>query len=253
MALNLGLAAKTLTESLQLKLPPVGICALEDVPQGIPTFSDRVAAGCKFWELAADNVFATSAEHHALCSIGLYTHNLETTARSQEDLGDALKVFADLGYVREEDLPLIPVLQRKPKALVYGPLDKLQAAPDAVILFVDPAQILVLSEAAQQVEMTHMPALGRPACGVVPQAINTGRAALSLGCCGARAYVDALKDDTALFAIPGAALDRYVERIAALAKANSILNSFHTLRKADVARGESPTVKESLARLQAQS
>ena len=34
------------------------------------------------------------------------------------------------------------------------------------------------------------PAMGRPACAVVPQAINSGQAALSLGCCGARAYLD---------------------------------------------------------------
>ena len=244
---------KTLTDALRLKLAPVGVCLLDAPPQGVKTFGGRVAAGCQFWELAATEAFATSAEHHALCSIGIYTHNMETTPRAQEDLGDALKVFADLGYVREEDLPLIPVLERKPKTVVYAPLGRVPASPDAVILFVHPAQILILSEAAQQVEMTRMPALGRPACGVVPQAINSGKAALSLGCCGARAYIEALQDDTALFAIPGPSLARYVERIAALATANSVLNAFHSLRKADVAAGLTPTVKESLVRLQSQS
>ena len=42
--------------------------------------------------------------------MGVYTHNLESTPAGRKDLMDALKVFADLGYAREQDLPLIPVL-----------------------------------------------------------------------------------------------------------------------------------------------
>lgn len=51
-------------------------------------------------------------------------------------------------------------------------------------------QTLILSEATQQVEKQNPPAMGRPACAVVAQVMNTGRAALSSGCCGARAYLD---------------------------------------------------------------
>jgi len=89
--------------------------------------------------------------------------------------------------------------------------------------------------------------MGRPACAIVPQAINTGRAALSLGCCGARAYLDVLTDEVALWAIPGSKLDLYVERIATLAKANAVLTTFHQMRRKDVEDGKSPTIKESLA------
>jgi uncharacterized protein (DUF169 family) len=92
--------------------------------------------------------------------------------------------------------------------------------------------------------------MGRPACAVVPQTLNAGRAALSLGCCGARAYLDALTPDVALYAVPGAALGKYVERIAALAQANEVLAKFHALRRADVEAGGRPTIPESLARLQ---
>ena len=62
--------------------------------------------------------------------------------------------------------------------------------PDMVLLFVNANQTLILSEATQQVENQNAPAMGRPACAIVPQVMNTGRAALSLGCCGARAYLD---------------------------------------------------------------
>ncbi|HWB98408.1 MAG TPA: hypothetical protein VG672_16975, partial [Bryobacteraceae bacterium] len=101
------------------------------------------------------------------------------------------------------------------------------------------------------VENQVAPAMGRPACAVVPQVMNTGRAALSLGCCGARAYLDVLSDDVALFAIPGAKLAAYAERIATLSKANGILSQFHQIRRRSVESGESPTVKESLAAMSA--
>src|SRR5712692_6436208 len=113
--------------------------------------------------------------------------------------------------------------------------------------------MLILSEASQQVEGGLPPAMGRPACAIVPQAKNTGRAALSLGCCGARAYLDVLTDDVALWAIPGSKLDLYAERIAVLAKANAVLATFHQVRRKDVEDGKSPTIKESLAAMASRS
>jgi hypothetical protein len=78
---------------------------------------------------------------------------------------------------------------------------------------------------------------------------NSGRAALSLGCCGARAYLDALTDDIALWALPGARIAQYVEKVEKLSKANDLLTTFHTRRRQDVADGQTPTYGESLARL----
>jgi uncharacterized protein (DUF169 family) len=124
-------------------------------------------------------------------------------------------------------------------------------APDIVLLFVNSNQTLILSEATQQVESQVAPAMGRPACAVVPQVMNTGRAALSLGCCGARAYLDVLPDDVAIFAIPGAKLAEYTERIEALSKANALLSRFHQIRRRAVEEGQNPTIKDSLAALNA--
>jgi len=72
---------------------------------------------------------------------------------------------------------------------------------------------------------------------------------LSLGCCGARAYLDVLTDDVAVFAIPGVKLEAYARRIEALAKANAILSNFHQIRRRDIAAGGTPSVKDSLAAL----
>jgi uncharacterized protein (DUF169 family) len=239
--------ADTLTASLKLAQPPVAVCFANSVPASVPQYTGHAPAGCRFWQDAATSTFATSSADHSLCAIGVHTHNLQPSPAQQTDLMDALKVFGDLGYVTAQDLPLIPVLASRPKHVVYAPLAMSPLTPGVVLLVVDTNQTLILSEAVQQVEHQNAPAMGRPACAVIPQVMNTGRAALSLGCCGARAYLDVLTDNVALFALPGANLAAYVERIAALAEANSVLSNFHQLRRRQVDAGAIPTVKQSLA------
>ena len=243
---NAGRMAQTLADSIRLSLPPIAICFADEAPAAIKRWTGRVPAGCRFWQEAAKGVFATSSGDHDLCAIGTFTHNLETTEAHQNERRDALKVFADLEYVREQDIASIPVLAWRPRYVVYGPLASIPLAPDVVLLFAEAGQMLILSEASQQVEGGMPPAMGRPACAIVPQAMNTGRAALSLGCCGARAYLDILTEEMALWAIPGPKLDLYVERIAALAKANAVLARFHQVRRHSVEAGENPTINESL-------
>jgi uncharacterized protein (DUF169 family) len=244
-------ASENLSACLDLRQSPVAVCFTESVPDGVAGHVGRAPAGCRFWEDGATAVFATSAADHNLCAIGVYTHNLEPSPAQQTDLVDALRVFADLGYVREQDLPLIPVLKSQPKYVVYAPLDRTPLPPDVVLLFIRANQALILSEAAQQVEHDTPLAMGRPACAVIPQVVNSGRAALSLGCCGARAYLNVLTDDVAVFALPGDKLPAYVERLTALSKANSLLARFHQIRRRDVESGATPTVKDSLAALSA--
>jgi uncharacterized protein (DUF169 family) len=241
--------AALLAASLDLQQSPVAISFTETIPAGVKAHSGRVPAGCKFWQDAASEAFATSAADHNLCAIGVYTHNLQSSPAQQTDLMDALKVFADLDYVRPEDLALIPVLDSQPGYVVYAPLASSPMPPDVVLLFVNANQTLILTEATQQVENQNAPAMGRPACAIVPQVMNTGRAALSLGCCGARAYLDVLTNDVAIFAIPGAKLEAYSRRIEALAKANAVLANFHQIRRDAIAAGATPTIKDSLAAL----
>lgn len=241
--------SQALIRALSLNRSPVAVCLTDQVPDGVRPYSRQAAAGCVFWQEAADEAFSTSAADHSLCSIGVYTHGLPMEEGVEQDLQDALKVFGDLGYVRQEDLAVIPTLPAGPNHVVYAPLAETPLPPDVVLLFVQASQTLVLSEATQQVEGGFPPALGRPACAIVPQALNSSRGALSLGCCGARAYLDSFTDDVALFALPGAKLDAYVERIVSLAEANATLTKFHQLRREAVAGGARPTVAESVAAL----
>ncbi len=243
--------SKTIMDSLRLRVAPVAVCLTDRPPEGLRGPSQPAAAGCVFWERGAQGAFVTSPKDHSNCVVGMYTHHMPLgTASQQEDLNTCLKVFGDLGYVRGEDIPAIPVLKEEGKYVTYAPLSSTPVPPSAVLLFADSRQSLAITEAVQQVVPDVPPALGRPACAVIPHAINTGKPALSLGCCGARAYLDVLTDDFALWALPGARIEDYASRIKILADANQILTKFHQLRREDVTAGKSPSVKESLGRLQ---
>ena len=176
--MNFNQIAQRLTASIRLSLPPIAICFTDKVPAGIQNWTGRVPAGCRFWQEAATEGFATSPSDHDMCAIGTFTHNLETTEAHDAEHRDALRVFADLGYVREQDIASIPVLDSRSSHVVYGPLATIPLAPDVVLLFGKADQMLILSEASQQVEGGLPPAMGRPACAIVPQAKNTGRAAV---------------------------------------------------------------------------
>jgi uncharacterized protein (DUF169 family) len=238
--------SQELIQLLHLEQPPLAISFTNTPPDGVARYEGTAPAGCRFWQDAASSTFTTSARDHELCAIGVHTHNLQPSPAQQRDLMDALKVFADLGYVRPEDVPQIPVLKNQPQYVTYSRLAESPLPPDLVILFVRPEQTLILTEATQQLENQNAPAMGRPACAVVAQVMNTGRPAMSLGCCGARAYLDNFTDTIAIFAIPGSKLEAYVERIGTLASANALLSRFHQLRRRDIAMGNRPSVQESL-------
>ncbi len=244
-------SARALQRALDLPQPPIGVAFADTAPDGVPHFEHRVAAGCVFWERAAQGPIVTSARDHDMCSIGVYTHNLAgAPPKHGPELEAVLQVLNGLEYVRSEDIAQIPVLRRSARYVIYAPLAEMPVPPDAVLVFCNASQSLVMSEAVQQVEAGVAPAMGRPACAVIPQVVNSSRAALSLGCCGARAYLDTMTDDIALWALPGPQLAQYVGRLTALAQANKVLSIFHQLRKQDVAAGSEPTYAESLARMQ---
>ena len=245
--------SQTLQDSLHLTVAPVAIWFTDDAPAGIDAAPKNTAAGCSFWEKGAQKTFVTTPKDHDACAIGTYTHNLEGTPAHEKDRGDAIAIFAQLGYLPPAELASIPVLQTRSSFVVYGPLSEATSAPAVVMLFVKASQSLIVSEAAFTVDGGTPLAMGRPACAVVPQVINNQRAALSLGCCGARAYLDALTDDVALFALPGAKLEAYVERLSTLTSANQTLSKFHQIRRRSIEAGNSPTILESLAQLQAAS
>ena len=241
---NYAKLAGDLISSLELALSPIAVAFTNVAPADVPSYDGVVPAGCVFWQHAATRIFITSAKDHALCSIGVHTHHMNQPALSHlAQLAETLKAMCDLDYVRPEEVAAIPVIKHEVKHVVYGPLAQFPLFPEVVLLFAHARQGLILSEAVARVDKGMPPAMGRPACAVVPQVLNHGNAALSLGCCGARAYLDVLTDDMAMWALPGGKLEQYYAEIAVLARANKTLTTFHSRRREDIEAGKRPTIR----------
>jgi len=244
-----ALAAR-LTTALNLTTAPVAVSFLDDAPGDTTGPDSTVAAGCKFWELGATRKLTTRANDHRLCAIGIHTHNLADAPATQGgDLGATLAAMQGLDYVRPEEVEALPVMDHASRCVVYAPLAESQEEPATVLLFAHADQGLVITEALARIDDDVPATMGRPACALIPQVVNSARSASSLGCCGARAYLDVLDEGTTIWALHGGKLERYVEAIETFARANDTLRQFHDLRRADIAEGKTPSVEESLARL----
>ena len=236
--------------ALGLDAAPVAVSFCDAAPAGIATPDARVAAGCSFWEVGAAKAVVTGAEHHQFCSIGVHTHTIAGAPASQMDeLGAALSAMQGLDYVRPDEVEALPVMAKASKHVVYAPLGETDVAPDVVLLFANGVQSLIITEAVARVDGAIPGAMGRPACALVPAVINSGKSVSSLGCCGARAYLDTLSDGVALWGLVGSRIAEYVAEIEKLAHANSVLTRFHANRRQQIADGASPTVGETLATL----
>src|SRR5579862_664531 len=81
--------AKTLMDSLKLRVEPVAVCMTDRPPEGVRGPSEPAAAGCVFWERGAQGAFVTSPSDHSNCVVGMYTHHMPlATSSQQENLND---------------------------------------------------------------------------------------------------------------------------------------------------------------------
>jgi uncharacterized protein (DUF169 family) len=247
---NFAQCSDRLIAALELANGPVGVTVTQQPLNDHAKPSEAVAAGCKFWELGASTALATTAEDHANCAIGVYTHNMAGAPDTQPiELMHTLAAMRGLDYVQPGEVETIPAFEAESQCICYTPLAQCRERPATVLLFADARQGLIITEAVARVDDAIPPAWGRPACGVIPQVVNSGLSAASLGCCGARAYIDRFGDDVTLWALNGEHLENYVESIEVLSRANRTLTQYHLYRKEDFATGQSPTVQQSLDRL----
>jgi uncharacterized protein (DUF169 family) len=131
-----------------------------------------------------------------------------------------------------DDVPQISTRKTPLRVAVYAPLAAAPVPPDVVLVRGTPQQLMLLAEAAQAADVAGSgPAMGRPTCAVLPEAINSTRTAASFGCIGNRVYTGAADTD-AYFAIPGAQLDAVEEKLAVIVRANQELEKFHRARAA---------------------
>jgi len=224
---------QVLQDLLHLQTPAIGLAFLPEPPAGISRVDRPAAAGCSYWKrAAAGEVFYTLASDHYGCTVGSHTHGIELPPEKAQEFSEVAGVMVQLDYIRAEELPGIPQRKESFGVAVYGPLQKLPHAPEVVLVRGNARQLMLLAEAAQAAGVAHDgEVMGRPACAMVPQTLQSGRGNLSLGCIGNRVYTG-LADDEFYYSLPGDKVEVVINRLATILHANSELQKFHEERRA---------------------
>ena len=216
---------------LGLTSSPVAISFVDSAPAGVSHVGAIEPAGGGYWRRAAEGeVFYTIADDHKRCPIGAHTHNVTLSAQERDELMGLVGTMIGLQYLQMEEIPLIPTRNMPMKVAVYAPLDAAPLPPDVVLVRGNARQLMLLAEAAQSAGISGTaPAMGRPTCAVVPEAINSDLTSASLGCVGNRVYTGAADTD-GYFAIPGDRLAALESRLSVIVRANNELEKFHRAR-----------------------
>ncbi len=184
---------RQLTSALRLEARPITITFIRsdattdapafDAPMATPVDdgrTGRVPAGCVFWIHATERTFQTLPEDHRNCSVGSLTHGL-IDLKEAACRGD-VAVLLETGWVDAEGVPLIPVVNELPSAVVYGPLGDTEVDPDVVLVRLNGAGLMTMKDAFPNLAID-----GKPQCHIIAIAKEQGRLAASVGCALSRA------------------------------------------------------------------
>ena len=140
----------------------------------------------------------------------------------------------EAGYIRPEDVPGIPRLEKTPAAVVFAPLGAAPLAPDVVLFARRASAAMLLNEAAMRASSGGtLPPLGRPSCMALPAALAKGTVS-SLGCAGNRIYTG-LGEDDMYVAVPGAGLEKVAAALEVIVSANQAVTEYARGRRAQLA------------------
>lgn len=230
MKQNYKVLADKLTDLLSLQTPPLAITFTQEDPVGVPRYegilppptadgrTGKVSAGCVFWMKAADRTFHTCAEDHGNCSVGSLTHGFITldTAATRADV----KALVDACWVTPEVFPKIPVVQQRPKCVVYGPLADTRIDPDVVFLRINGKTAMILHDAMPELRFE-----GKPQCHIIPIAKEQGQVALSVGCMLSRVRTGMTNTEMTC-AIPGRKLADTVKKLESTCGADKAVATY---------------------------
>jgi len=226
-------AATVLKSKLALDLEPVALACRDSAPENVAVYQATQPSACSFWREAETQLFFAPAESHFNCPVGAMVFGFDLPPAVSAELSALVGTMTQCGYVGAGEAGAIPTQAKKgSKGMLYGPLAKFPGVPDAVLLWLVPAQAMIVSEATGgAVWGSNAAVLGRPACAAIPQAIGTNRAALSLGCTGMRTFT-AIARERLLAVVPGASLGSFAEDVARLSAINDGMATFYRERAA---------------------
>ena len=220
---------------LKLQRPPVAVGFFDSPPANVPAWKGAgVPAGCVFWKMAQEGQsFYTVPGDHYNCAIGAHTHHLPLPSNRAEELNQTVQFMVESNYLALSEVPGIPTLTKTPNYIAYGPVEAAAFVPDVIVLAAQPAQIMLIYEAAIQAGISDgvMNLLGRPGCGVLPLAINGGTTAVSLGCKGNRTFTG-LPEAEMYLAVPGKDWRALTQHLLQVQTANTTMETYYQGRVA---------------------
>jgi len=225
--------SQTLTSLLGLDRPPVAVVPVDIVPKGVPVFEGVSPSSCRFWRHAEKELFAARDTDHMNCPIGAMVMGFELTPEAKEGLQGALSMMCQVGYVKPEEAEQIPALAKKGKAMLYGPLSSFPMAPEVVLIWLQPAQAMLLREATGDAEWksdVSSKIFGRPACAALAVASQGTAVSLSFGCSGMRTFTG-VEPAAMLAALSGRLLERLEPQLQRTHQANCAMQAFYDQQK----------------------
>lgn len=228
-------------ELLGLSKPPVAVGFLDAAPEGVPAWSGgAVPAGCFFWKKAQEGqAFYTVPAEHYNCAVGAHTHHISLPPDRAPELEQTIGFMVENQYLAMQEVPGIPTLDKTPVVIAYAPAENAPFAPSVVIVAAQPAQAMLLYEAALQAGAggALMNTLGRPGCAILPLALQTDAAAISLGCKGNRTFTG-LPDQEMYLSIPGDKWAAVAEHVGRIHQANQAMGNYYHDKQERFATGQ---------------
>jgi uncharacterized protein (DUF169 family) len=226
--------ADSLTTRLGLDIPPVALTFTAAPPPGVPTSDGVVPSACAFWRSAESGVFFARASDHFNCPVGAMVMGFDLPESVSAELMELVGKMTACGYISADEPAKIPTNKSRPAdGIVYGPLAQFPVPPDAVLLWLKPAQAMIWSEASGGADWscgTPTAVFGRPACAAIPSALGGAQPAISLGCIGMRTFTG-IGEDRLLAVIPGERLEAFAEALGKVRTVNDAMQEFYEGRK----------------------
>ncbi len=196
--------ASDLQDRIPLEKPPIGLAFVSEQPAEVSRTGKAVPSSCAFWAEAEGGVFYAADEDHYNCTLGTMVMGFELPEEQMNTLMSEVGMMCEMEYVREEEVPNVPKVEKASSGIVYGPLAEMPVDPDVVLLWVKPSQAMVVNETAGQMNWAASPAgvYGRPGCAAIPVALSQGNVSQSFGCTGMRIN-SGISDEYMLMVVPG--------------------------------------------------
>ncbi|MEO5657768.1 MAG: DUF169 domain-containing protein [Nitrospiria bacterium] len=176
---------------LKLTRRPVALARVSAVPSGVTVFEGIAPSACSFWRHAEQGLFVARDTDHMNCPIGAMTMGFDLTAEAKAKLEGGLTLMTEVGYIDPKEAEHLPSLGPGDALVLYGPLADFPIAPDLALLWITPAQAMLLREATGDVAWkadVSSNVFGRPSCAALAVAAREENVSLSFGCNGMRTF-----------------------------------------------------------------